>query len=285
MSIIHYQRGDIFESTTQVIVNTVNCKGVMGKGLALAFKQRYPEMFSVYQQECKSGRLRIGRPTLYQKSIPWILNFPTKDNWKANSKLEYLEKGLEYFVNNYKQAGITSIAFPKLGVQNGKLSWDEVGPLMARYLSQIDIDVRIYITNGDTEYQYDAQANSKMEAAIWERFNELALSQDRLQQEIGLSPGEANKVFRHHTSTTFSSLADIETIEALAKVSFKRIKNYINLQRHTPTELPGMKVENKSLPRSRDKKQRSSKPKRPRRQAPSEQAQAANLFSPLEIMS
>lgn len=157
MAQIQYQKGNIFDSKAQVIVNTVNCKGVMGKGLALAFKQRYPDMFPVYQQECRTGKLRIGRPTLYQKSTPWILNFPTKDDWKANSKLEYLEKGLEYFVANYKKAGITSIAFPKLGAQNGKLSWDEVGPLMAKYLSQIDIDVYIYITEDDKEYQNETK--------------------------------------------------------------------------------------------------------------------------------
>lgn len=282
---IHYRKGDIFESTAQVIVNTVNCKGIMGKGLALAFKQRYPEMFAVYQQECKNGRLRIGRPTLYTKSSPWILNFPTKDNWRANSKLEYLEKGLEYFVNNYKQASITSIAFPKLGAQNGKLSWDEVGPLMVRYLSQIDIDVHIYIADGDTEYQYDAQASSKMEAAIWERFNELAISPGRLQQEIGLSSKEANKVSHHRTSTTFSSLADIDAIEAIAKVSFNKIKKYINLQRHTPTELPGMETGTKPQPKSNHKKQRSPKQKKQRRQTHPEQAQAVSLFSSLEIIS
>jgi O-acetyl-ADP-ribose deacetylase (regulator of RNase III) len=145
MADIKYQKDDIFESKAQVIVNTVNCQGVMGKGLALAFKQRYPAMFPVYQQECKTGRLRIGRPSLYKESTPWILNFPTKDTWKANSKIEYLEKGLEYFVTNYKKAGITSIAFPKLGAQNGKLSWDDVGPLMAKYLSSLEIDVYIYI--------------------------------------------------------------------------------------------------------------------------------------------
>ncbi|GAC1652379.1 MAG: hypothetical protein NVS4B12_23780 [Ktedonobacteraceae bacterium] len=81
MARIQYRRGDIFESDAQVIVNTVNCKGVMGKGLALAFKQKYPDMFDVYKQDCKTGRLHIGRPTLYQKSNPWILNFPTKDGW------------------------------------------------------------------------------------------------------------------------------------------------------------------------------------------------------------
>ena len=115
MALIHYQKGNIFDSHTHVIVNTVNCKGVMGKGLALAFKQRYPEMVPVYQQECKTGKLRIGRPSLYKASTPWILNFPTKDHWRPPSKLEYLEKGLEYFIKHYKKAGIQSIAFPKLG--------------------------------------------------------------------------------------------------------------------------------------------------------------------------
>ncbi|HZU67206.1 MAG TPA: macro domain-containing protein [Ktedonobacteraceae bacterium] len=156
MARIQYQKGDIFTSNAQVIVNTVNCKGVMGKGLALAFKERYPAMFAVYQQECKNGKLRIGRPTLYRESTPWILNFPTKDHWRFPSKLEYLEKGLEFLVTHYKKAGITSIAFPKLGTQNGKLSWDEVGPLMAKYLSQLDIDVYIYIADGDKEYQAES---------------------------------------------------------------------------------------------------------------------------------
>src|SRR5437660_10363023 len=122
MTNIQYQKGDIFESNAQVIVNTVNCQGVMGKGLALAFKQKYPAMFNVYQQECRTGKLRIGKPTLYQKSTPWILNFPTKDSWHANSKMEYIEKGLEFLAAYYKNAGIKGIAFPKLDPLNGKLS-------------------------------------------------------------------------------------------------------------------------------------------------------------------
>ncbi len=123
MARIQYLKGNIFESGAQVIVNTVNCEGYMGKGLALSFKQKYPHMFSVYQEECERGKIRIGRPSLYKESNPWILNFPTKDKWRANSKLEYLDKGLKYFVTNYKRVGIKSIAFPKLGAQNGKLSW------------------------------------------------------------------------------------------------------------------------------------------------------------------
>jgi O-acetyl-ADP-ribose deacetylase (regulator of RNase III) len=152
MAHIFYQQGDIFEARTQVIVNPVNCQGVMGKGLALAFKKRYPDMFAVYQQECKTGELRIGHPTLYKQTTPWILNFPTKDRWKANSKIEYLEQGLTYFAAFYQEAGITSIAFPKLGTHNGKLSWDIVGPLMIQLLNPLYIDVYLYINPEDMEY-------------------------------------------------------------------------------------------------------------------------------------
>ena len=240
MAHVQYQKGDIFESKAQVIVNTVNCKGVMGKGLASAFKERYPDMFAVYQQECKSGKLRIGRPTLYCKSTPWILNFPTKDHWRFPSKLEYLEKGLQFLASNYKKAGIKSIAFPKLGAQNGKLSWGEVGPLMAKYLSQLDIDVHIYIAEGDREYQYDPLEDSRINERIWKKFSELALSINCLCQEVGLSRREAKRVADWRKNVEFYSQADIDSIEKLAKTSAKKIKDYINRQKLTATELPGL---------------------------------------------
>src|SRR5438067_13688642 len=186
MAHIHYQIGDIFDAQTHVIVNTVNCKGVMGKGLALAFKQKYPAMFPVYRQECKTGKLRIGRPSLYKQSTPWILNFPTKNHWKPPSKIEYLEKGLEYFVANYKKTGIKSIAFPKLGAQNGKLSWDEVGPLMVKYLSQLDIDVYIYIAEGDREYQ--AESDTKYQD---KPEKELSVPQQDTSEELPITVDES----------------------------------------------------------------------------------------------
>jgi O-acetyl-ADP-ribose deacetylase (regulator of RNase III) len=151
MANLSYCKGDLFKSTAQVIVNPVNCKGHMGKGLALSFKQRYPHMFASYRQECHDGKLHIGRPTLYRANT-WILNFPTKDHWRDDSKIEYLAAGLEYFVTHYKAMDIKSIAFPKLGSGLGKLSWDVVGPLMVSYLSQVDIDVYIYLAEGDREY-------------------------------------------------------------------------------------------------------------------------------------
>jgi O-acetyl-ADP-ribose deacetylase (regulator of RNase III) len=283
MAGIKYQRGDIFESNAQVIVNTVNCQGIMGKGLALAFKQRYPAMFPVYQQECKTGKLRIGRPLLYKESTPWILNFPTKDSWKANSKIEYLEKSLEYFITNYKKAGITSIAFPKLGAQNGKLAWDEVGPLMAKYLSGLEIDVYIYIAEGDGEYQYDEASESKLQAAILQHFNELALSLDRLKQEVLLSQKDAKKVFALREASEFTALADVYAIDGLAKASINKLKNYIARQRHPVKELPGISDgQEPAKPRSRPKA-RTTKRKRKNEPDNQERPRTSSLFAPQEV--
>ena len=270
MAHIQYLKGSIFDSDAQVIVNTVNCKGIMGKGLALAFKEKYPKMFLVYQQECRDDKLRIGRPTLYKESVPWILNFPTKDNWRANSKLEYLKKGLEYFVDNYKKVGIRSIAFPKLGAQNGKLSWDEVGPLMADYLGRLEIEVSIYIADGDREYQYGLESECGVKERSWKLFSKLALSQARLQQETQLNARDAKRVANSRASREFTSLLDIEGIEGLAKTSLKKIKDYINRQQYTEVELISMPLssalhleddeqKNTSIPLKKRKRQRREK--------------------------
>jgi O-acetyl-ADP-ribose deacetylase (regulator of RNase III) len=261
---IHYRRGDIFEANTQAIVNPVNCEGIMGKGLALEFKKRYPDMFSAYQHDCKTGRLRIGRPTLYSKSEPWILNFPTKNTWKANAKLEYVEKGLEYFVTNYKNAGITSIAFPKLGTQNGKLTWDDVGPLMVRYLSRTDINVYIYIAEGDQEFF----ADEHREKAVWRQLSELALSPDRLQDEVNLSTREAKKVCAARQIGEFMGIADIESIK-LAKISLQRIKSYIQSQLYQKHELPGMPAPTISVEaRNKQERQTAGQKRRPANASP-----------------
>ena len=135
---LNYLEGDIFEAKTQVIINTVNCEGVMGKGLALQFKKKYPEMFKEYQQECKEGRLTIGKLHLYKQTPNyWILNFPTKNHWRNKSKLDYIEKGLAEFKNKYQEWGITSIAFPRLGCQQGGLDWADVKTLMEKFLGDL----------------------------------------------------------------------------------------------------------------------------------------------------
>ncbi len=142
-----YLKGDIFNSPAQVIVNTVNTVGVMGKGIALTFKQKYPDMFKEYQALCDKKLLEPGKLFLWKKSQKWILLFPTKVHWRNPSKLEYIEQGLKKFVDNWQRLGINSIAFPRLGCGNGNLDWDDVRPLMEKYLKSLPITVYIYVDN------------------------------------------------------------------------------------------------------------------------------------------
>lgn len=146
MANITFLKGNIFNTKMQTIVNTINCVGVMGKGIALVFKLRYPEMFDKYQELCKSKMIGIGKLWLYKasESPQWVLNFPTKFHWKYPSKIQYLEAGLQKFVDTYKDKGITSIAFPMLGTHNGGLDKQEVKNLMNHYLSKCDIPIEIY---------------------------------------------------------------------------------------------------------------------------------------------
>lgn len=142
---LKYVEGDLFCSPAQVLVNTVNTVGVMGKGIALEFKKRYPEMFSQYKELCDKHKLVIGKLMLWYGADHWLLQFPTKEHWRNPSKLEYIEKGLMTFVRKYADYNISSIAFPKLGCGNGELDWNEVKPLMEKYLKDLPIDVFLYL--------------------------------------------------------------------------------------------------------------------------------------------
>lgn len=142
---ITYIDGHFYTSPAQVLVNTVNIVGVMGKGLAKEFKQIYPEMFKIYQELCESGNLQIGKLFLYKSPNKWILNFPTKKHWRFPSKPEYIEAGLIAFRKTYSNMGINSIAFPALGCGNGELDFDnQVKPLMEKYLANLPISIFIY---------------------------------------------------------------------------------------------------------------------------------------------
>jgi O-acetyl-ADP-ribose deacetylase (regulator of RNase III)/DNA-binding Xre family transcriptional regulator len=118
----------------------------MGAGIALEFKYRYPKMYDEYVKLCQDKYIRIGSLWLYRRETErkWVLNFPTKLHWKFESKPEYLIKGLEKFVETYKEKGIESIAFPLLGADKGGLSPELSKELMERYLSQCDIPIEIY---------------------------------------------------------------------------------------------------------------------------------------------
>lgn len=137
--------GNIFNTKAMAVVNTVNCVGAMGKGIALDFKLRYPEMFKEYQRICFQHLLKPGQILPYKKSSPIILNFAIKDDWKEPSKIEWIEETLKKFVDNYKKLGITSVAFPWMGAMNGGLPIEVIKELTRKFLSSLDdIDIEVY---------------------------------------------------------------------------------------------------------------------------------------------
>ncbi|MFH0796114.1 MAG: macro domain-containing protein [Candidatus Omnitrophota bacterium] len=141
--------GDILQSKAQTLINTVNCVGIMGKGIALEFKKRFPEMFKDYVKKCEHKEIKPGLPYLYKTLFPpKIVNFPTKDHWKSVSQLSDIENGLRYLLAHYKEWDITSLAMPPLGCGNGQQEWRIVGPLIYKYAKQMDIPVEMYAPYG-----------------------------------------------------------------------------------------------------------------------------------------
>ena len=149
---IQIKIGNIFESDKEVLVNTVNCVGVMGKGIAKTYKEKFPKMFEEYKYLCMEKEIVPGKAyPYYENGKVRILNFPTKQHWRSPSKLEYITNGLDWFVQNYQELGIKSIAFPPLGCGNGGLDWKTVGPVMYQKLSKLPIDIDIYAPFGTSK--------------------------------------------------------------------------------------------------------------------------------------
>ena len=141
--------GDLLEHDVDAIVNTVNCVGVMGKGIALQFKNKWPENFKAYAAACKANEVRLGRMFIYDSGglvkPNYIINFPTKQHWRGNSELKSIRDGLADLVAKIKQLGIRSIAIPPLGCGNGGLDWAEVRPLIERaFVDLPHVEARLF---------------------------------------------------------------------------------------------------------------------------------------------
>jgi O-acetyl-ADP-ribose deacetylase (regulator of RNase III) len=151
---IHLTQGDLLQQDdVDAIVNTVNCVGVMGKGIALQFKHKWPANFRAYEAACKAGEVRPGRMFVFDAGAlarpHFVINFPTKDHWRGKSTLAFVRDGLADLIAQVQQLGIQSIAVPPLGCGNGGLNWAEVRPLIeAAFATLPDVEVRLFAPEG-----------------------------------------------------------------------------------------------------------------------------------------
>lgn len=150
--------GNIIKEEAEALVNTVNCVGIMGKGVALQFKTAYPSNYTFYKKECDFGHVKIGKVLVYETNTlinpKLIINFPTKIHWKEKSSIEFIEKGLHDLAKVITSYSIRSIAIPPLGCGNGGLDWAKVKPLILEYLSNIkDLNLIIFEPNSNFESQ------------------------------------------------------------------------------------------------------------------------------------
>ena len=156
---IKYSKENIFTTKADIIINTVNCVGVMGAGIAYFFKKKYPAMFEEYKVLCDKNEIEIGKLHVYdildemKKKVMTIINFPTKNHYKKPSKYKYIELGLralrEYLIDNPGK----KISIPALGCRNGKLEWEKVKKLIEKYLSDLSTDSDITVFEPDAEIE------------------------------------------------------------------------------------------------------------------------------------
>lgn len=150
---ITYTTGDILRDEAEAIVNTVNCVGVMGRGIALQFKKAYPENFKAYAAACKQDEVQPGRMFVYRNeglfSPRYIINFPTKRHWRGKSRMEDVEAGLEDLARVIRENDINSIALPPLGCGLGGLDWSEVKARIEQALAPLtDVAINVYEPKG-----------------------------------------------------------------------------------------------------------------------------------------
>lgn len=137
--------GNILESDADCLINTVNCEGYMGKGIAYQFKKAFPENNLDYIKACKSGNLTVGKIHVFKEKNKIIVNFPTKDKWREKSKIWYIEKGMDELVNFINTSKVKSVAIPPLGCGNGGLKWDEVQDILVSRTKNFSEDINVII--------------------------------------------------------------------------------------------------------------------------------------------
>jgi O-acetyl-ADP-ribose deacetylase (regulator of RNase III) len=146
---MHFTKGNLLEANVEALVNTVNTVGVMGKGIALMFKERFPKNYREYVAASKIGAIQIRKmfisATNELSGPKWVINFPTKKHWRYPTKIEWVREGLVALSEVIQEKQISSIAVPPLGCGNGGLNWSDVRPLVEEYLGDLtDVEIIVY---------------------------------------------------------------------------------------------------------------------------------------------
>ncbi len=211
-------KGNLFASHAQCLVNTVNCVGVMGKGVALEFRRRFPMMFEEYRRICEAGTLRPGQILPYRKGQPWILNFAVKDDWKHPSKIEWVESCLAKFVASYRKLEIRSVAMPWLGAMNGRLEWNQVHSLIHSYLSDLpDISIELV--------EFDPHARDPLFEGLLSEA-EHSTTED-FRRQANLTESAATVILSAVRNRRVNSLSEICSLEGLGKKTVENLYSFL----------------------------------------------------------
>ena len=191
----------MLEADTEALVNTVNTVGVMGKGIALQFKERFPINFKIYANACKKGEMQVGKMLVVKENTlngeKLIINFPTKTEWFKKSQYIYIEDGLKDLAKVIEEYNIKSIAIPPLGCGNGGLKWEKVKPMMDKYLGQLsNVTIQIYEPN--------------------EAVKEI-LQKEAVKKEIGLTAARAMLLY---ALFKYEKLGEVATIFSANKLAY-----------------------------------------------------------------
>jgi O-acetyl-ADP-ribose deacetylase (regulator of RNase III) len=215
---VKFIKGNIFTTSAQTLVNTVNCVGIMGAGIALEFKYRYPAMYEKYVSYCRQNLIEIGKLWIYDvpHSYNKILNFPTKKHWKYPSKYEYLEKGLKRFVDTYRDKNISSIAFPLLGAQNGGLDPEEVKKMMYHFLKHCDIPIEIY--------EYSPSAKDDLYDVFVKAFNNNTIRE--FEKKTGVKKSTLLNLKQCMDHSDINSMAQLVRIKGVGEETAKLLYLY-----------------------------------------------------------
>jgi O-acetyl-ADP-ribose deacetylase (regulator of RNase III) len=215
LKIIH---GNIFTSDCQTWVNAVNCEGVMGAGIALEYRLRYPSMFQRYQAICQQRLLVPGKLWIWRSEMRWVLNFPTKQRWKQPSRLDYLEQGLHKLQHTWQAQGIRSLAIPLLGADRGGLPEDEVQQLIVAKLSDMATQIPVHI------YHYDANASDE----LYQRFAQALLMADlkQVQNVSGIGLDKLTKLHAAVKASTYCQINQLANIDGIGEKTLEKVFHF-----------------------------------------------------------